>query len=339
MLPIIVVLSGAVAAAISGRGPVSGRRLATVLVTAIILPCGQCQYRAATLWPCLFFTDLRRREHALHVHARTRTTATTRCRRPSRLGTDSNTAQVLVQNRVQLALPVIPDLGRWKASRSEVAQHADDRQTGSRTEKRPAKGRHLPDELRDDPNQRRICTTSRCRQYRLPGATRLHDAGLGRSRKDGLAGPLPPPTSSTPWSSRTSKSRPARSASNRCPRPAFPVYHEYPGPADRPSQFGDIIVKVGPASQSSALPGEAEAASTTSSQFRNASSSSAGNSQPAVTAGVVRLKDVARIELGTSSTTSHARSTPSLRWLVDLSAARLERPETAKAVSATRWRN
>ncbi len=64
-----------------------------------------------------------------------------------------------------------------------------------------------------------------------------------------------------------------------------------------PEQFGDIIVKVGPAGQTSTLAGSA--ASSTSASPDNASSSSAENSsQPPVTASIVRLKDIARIELG-----------------------------------------
>ena len=64
-----------------------------------------------------------------------------------------------------------------------------------------------------------------------------------------------------------------------------------------PEQFADIIVKVGPAQQSStSLAGGA--ASTTVASPDNASSSTAGDSQPPVTASIVRLRDVARIELG-----------------------------------------
>ena len=46
------------------------------------------------------------------------------------LGMDSDMAQVLVQNRVSLALPVIPRPGpeRGDQRQEDVAQHADDRQ-------------------------------------------------------------------------------------------------------------------------------------------------------------------------------------------------------------------
>ena len=69
-----------------------------------------------------------------------------------KLGMDSDMAQVLVQNRVPLAQPVIPDLVQREGNQrqEDVAEHDDDRQPD--LARRPLR-QHLPEQLRHDPDQ------------------------------------------------------------------------------------------------------------------------------------------------------------------------------------------
>ena len=103
-----------------------------------------------------------------------------------KLGMDSDMAQVLVQNRVSLALPVIPALVQTRDQRQEdVAQHDDDRQPG--LARRPVR-RHLPEQLRDDLHQGRAGPAAGRRQHHLHRPARLQPARLARPRQAGGAG-------------------------------------------------------------------------------------------------------------------------------------------------------
>ena len=69
-----------------------------------------------------------------------------------RLGMNTDMAQVLVQNRVSLALPVIPPLGaeRGYQRQEDVTEHADDRQSDLA---RRTVRQHFSEQLCDDLHQ------------------------------------------------------------------------------------------------------------------------------------------------------------------------------------------
>ena len=213
------------------------------------------------------------------------------------LGTDVNMAQVLVQNRVAIAEPTLPDvvrtIGVTVKKRSPdillvVSLYSEDNPATGRALLRPA----LPEQLRHHPAQGRAG----------PGGGRrrrgdLRPAGLQHAR---LAGPgqaavaEPDGRRRDPGAcaSRTCRWRPGRSAS----RPSrkgqdFQYTLSTLGRLVEAEQFADIILKTG-------ADGE-----------------------------VTYLKDVARIELGARSqdTLSRRDGKPSAGPR-HLSAARLERP-------------
>ena len=98
-----------------------------------------------------------------------------------KLGTDSDMAQVLVQNRVSLALPVIPALVQNEGInvKKMSPEHADDREPdfAQRQIRRPS-----AEQLRHGERQRRVGPASRRRRHHLPRPTRLQPAASGSTR-------------------------------------------------------------------------------------------------------------------------------------------------------------
>ena len=76
-------------------------------------------------------------------------------------GTDLNMAQMLVQNRVNLALPILPDLVQTprRHGQEEIAQRADDGQ--SALAQRHSRQPDVSEQLRDHPIARRTGATAR----------------------------------------------------------------------------------------------------------------------------------------------------------------------------------
>ena len=160
-----------------------------------------------------------------------------------KLGIDLNMAQVLVQNRVALAMPVLPDLVNRNGvdGEEEVAQRADDRQPvlARRQPRQP-----LPEQLRHDPDPRRAGPAAGRGRHHLPRPARLQHAALARSGEAGLA---------QPDRQRRGRRRPAaeRPGGRRPDRPAagarragLPVHHDHAGPArSTPSSSATSILK------------------------------------------------------------------------------------------------
>ena len=131
------------------------------------------------------------------------------------VGTNLDMAQVLVQNRVNLALPTLAQ--RSEADRrqrqEEVAEHSAGRQSDfAQGHVRPA----LSEQLRHDPASRRAGPGQRRRRCDVSGPARLQHAGLARSRTNGRPQICRPATSSLPCANRTCRSPPVRSAARRC---------------------------------------------------------------------------------------------------------------------------
>ncbi len=101
-------------------------------------------------------------------------------------GVNLNLAQVLVQNRVNLALPMLPDVLKQTgvATRKMVAGHPHDRQHQfAGRPLRPA----LSEQLRVDPHPRRVAAPGRDQRHLHQRPARLQHADLGRSGQARLA--------------------------------------------------------------------------------------------------------------------------------------------------------
>ena len=201
-------------------------------------------------------------------------------------------AQVLVQNRVALALPVIPAAGaeRGHQRQEDVAQHADDREPdlARRPLRRPAS-----EQLRHDLRQGRTGPAAGRGRHHLPRPARLQPPRLARSRQDGRARPE--------RHGRGHRHQPAERAGRRgadrpatgAQGPAVPADHQHAGPAHRSRAVrrhhpqGPTCRQARrayrPAGQAGRQPGRA-------------GTSTDGSASPAT--GIVRLRDVARVEQG-----------------------------------------
>ena len=102
------------------------------------------------------------------------------------IGTDVNTALVMVQNRVALAMPQLPTAGAEPGDHDpqEDARHADDRQL--LLAGRPLR-RHLSEQLRHDLHQGRAAAGLRRFRHQLHGPARLQHPRLARPAKTGVA--------------------------------------------------------------------------------------------------------------------------------------------------------
>ena len=97
-------------------------------------------------------------------------------------GADLNMAQVLVQNRVSLAEPILPDLVKRRGvlGQEEVAQRPDDRQPvlARRQPRQP-----LPEQLRDDPAPRRAGAAAAASATSPTSASATTACGSGSIRR------------------------------------------------------------------------------------------------------------------------------------------------------------
>ena len=152
------------------------------------------------------------------------------------LGTDLNIAQVLVQNRVQLAMPVIPDIVQLQGV-AVKKKSPSIMMIVNLFSKKDAQGnyrprRSLPVELRHDPDQGRTAAPAGRRRRDLPGRARLQHARLARSRKTGHAEHDGRRRGQRPQGAeRPGGRRPGRPAA-RAAGPELPAYHEHARPAD-----------------------------------------------------------------------------------------------------------
>ena len=160
--------------------------------------------------------DQRRRGHALHVVSQATATAAARITVTFKLGTDLDKAQVLVQNRVAIAQPRLPDeVQRIGVTTQELARPPDGRASCCRptTATTSSTSRNYALLARPGP------AAAARRRRRRPDLrrARLLDARLARSRPDRRRSASPPATSSPRSAGRTCRSRAARSASRRSP--------------------------------------------------------------------------------------------------------------------------
>ena len=131
------------------------------------------------------------------------------------VGTNLDMAQVLVQNRVNLALPTLPQ--RSEADRrqrqEEVAEHPAGRQPDlAQGHVRPA----LSEQLRHDSTSRRAGPDQRRRRRDLSWASSTTACGPGSIPSGWPPATCRPATWSPPCASRTCRSPPARSAARPC---------------------------------------------------------------------------------------------------------------------------
>ena len=160
------------------------------------------------------------------------------------IGTDVNTALVMVQNRVALAMPQLPTAGPEPGDHDpqEDARHLDDRQL--LLAGRPLR-RHLPEQLRHDLRQGRAAARVRSFGHQLHGPARLQHPRLARPAEAGVAehdrhgcgerDPHPEP-------------RCARRADRPVARPVgqpFQLPVDTVGRLTDPEQFESIVVKAG----------------------------------------------------------------------------------------------
>ena len=202
-----------------------------------------------------------------------------------KLGMDSDMAQVLVQNRVQLAEPVIPDLVQREGINVKKMSPVDndDRQPGLG---RPVR-QYLSQQLRHDPDSRRAGPTCPAWPTSPTWASAITACGPGWIPRSWPRSVCRPATWCRPSASRTYRSRPARSASSRCPRgQQFQLTINTLGRLVDPEQFADIIIKVGQNNVTGPTGGSGQSGGTTPNNLNSQSTS------------IVRMRDVARIELG-----------------------------------------
>ena len=149
-----------------------------------------------------------------------------------KLGVDLNMAQVLVQNRVALAQPILPDLvhPQGRDGEEEVAQRLDDRQP-LLARRQPRQS--LSEQLRHDPAPRRVGSAAGRRRHYLPGPARLQHAALAGSPGNDLAQPhLQRRRVGHSGAERPGGRRPDR-ATARAQRPDVPVHHDHARAAGR----------------------------------------------------------------------------------------------------------
>ena len=143
-------------------------------------------------------------------------------------------AQVLVQNRVSLALPVIPDLVQREGINVRKMSPSTMMIVNLVSPGRPL-SRHLPEQLRDHRNPRRAGPPARRGRHHLPRPARLQHARLARPRQDGLARHQPPTDVITAISQQNLQVAAGQIGQQPVPAgTAVPAHHQHAGPARRP---------------------------------------------------------------------------------------------------------
>ena len=161
-----------------------------------------------------------------------------------KLGMDSDMAQVLVQNRVSLALPVIPALVQNEGI-TVKKMSPNTLMIVNLVSPDGTLRRHLSEQLRDDLHQGRAGPAAGRGRHHLPGPARLQPAGLARPGQAGRARPQ--------RHGRGQRHQPAeRAGRGRADRPAavpkgqqFQLTINTLGRLTEPEQFADIILKAG----------------------------------------------------------------------------------------------
>ena len=259
-----------------------------------------------------------------------------------KLGMDSDMAQVLVQNRVSLALPVIPALVQSEGInvKKMSPEHDDDRQPDLAG--RPVR-QHLPQQLRDDLHQGRAGPAPRRRRHHLPRPARLQPAGLARPRQAGGAQPQRHGRGHRHQPAEPAGRRRADRPAARPQGPAVPADHQHPGPAHRPGAVrrhhrqgrsgrpaGAAIARRLERPMAVERPGRLERAGRLERSgrpaWRRRPASSGCATWPA--------SSWAR-----SSTTSPARSTASRPWRCRSTSSPARTPWTPPPASTPRWRS
>ena len=148
-----------------------------------------------------------------------------------KLGMDSDMAQVLVQNRVSLALPVIPPLVQNEGINVKKVSPNTMMIVNLVSKDEKQLRCHVPEQLRHHLHPRRVGAAAGRGRRDLLRPARLQPAGLARSRQTGRLG--------AHGRRRRGGHRPAKPAGRRRPDrpaarpqgPAVPIDHQYLGPA------------------------------------------------------------------------------------------------------------
>ncbi len=180
-----------------------------------------------------------------------------------KLGTSLDMAQVLVQNRVSQAMPMLPDV--VKATGVTVKKRSPSILLvvnlvlgGSTREPKQALFRSaLSVELRHDRGARRAGPDRRRRRRDAAGAARLQHAGLARSRTGSRSRNLTADDVVTfpARAKRASGRRPARPAARALGGVDFQYTMTTLGRLAEPDQFGDIVIKSGEGGRAHAAQG------------------------------------------------------------------------------------
>ena len=209
-------------------------------------------------------------------------------------------AQVLVQNRVSLALPVIPALVQNEGINVKKMS-PNTMMIVNLISPDGRYDRHLPEQLRHDLHQGRAGPAAGRGRRHLPRPARLQPAGLARSRQAGGAEPERRRTWSTAISQQNVQVAAGQIGQQPVPRgQQFQLTINTLGRLTDPEQFADIIVKAGtdvPLTQTSPAGAVHGRHGRAGPGRPPASVSSQGQPLPRAV-GIVRLRDVARVELG-----------------------------------------
>ncbi len=167
------------------------------------------------------------------------------------VGTNLNTALVMVQNRVMLAMPLLPTAGPEPRDHDPQAnaRHPDDHQS---LQSGPPLRRPLPEQLRHDPLSATSCCAWTAFRTSSFSASATTASAPGSIRRRWPPWASMPATWRPPSAARISTCPPGSSA--RRPTAAsqpLEIPIDALGRLSEPEQFGDIIVKVG---QSTAVP-------------------------------------------------------------------------------------
>ena len=166
-----------------------------------------------------------------------------------KLGMDSDMAQVLVQNRVSLALPVIPPLVQTEGINVKKMSPSTLMIVNLISPDEPLR-QPLPQQLRDDLHQGRAGPAARRGRHHLPRPARLQPARLARPRQAGGAQPRAPSDVVTAISQQNFQVAAGQIGQQPAPKgQQFQLTINTLGRLTTPEQFGDIILKAAQATR------------------------------------------------------------------------------------------